>query len=262
MRKHYLLIVLLGGFAIALSVLGGLFALNHSLERKANVLGMDWGRYIENKIEKQNLFRPGHGADQPLSEIERRYVVRAFESVLSVGHIFQIDLYGVSCDCHIGLDAIEMANSPNFKLPAHHLEKNSSAHSHNVYHAEFRTFGGIPTDLAALNAMALANARTIEILRENAPSLPSTYAAIHHTVLTDGAPAYILRLMVNLERQNAQFSTLIFFGMATGGLILALGIGFPLWRLLHSMKTAREADARAAFLAKHDVLTGLHNRNS
>ncbi|MEM7471446.1 MAG: EAL domain-containing protein [Pseudomonadota bacterium] len=255
--------------ALGLGAFGGQLALRLGLEHKANVLGKDWAHYIETQLSDLGAV-PTDGTNRGATRAPTvAQMASVLTNVFAVGHIFQVDYFGLDCACHVKFDARALAEHQPTRPHTHNDDDDHHGMNQPVRHAQnggymakVPAFGNYPSNEMKLRALGLQNAHNIEILNADSPELPSTFASVHHTVSVGGNPAYILRVMVNLERQKTQFTTMIFGGMVISALIFLVGIGYPTWRLFKSMNAVQEADARAGYLATHDVLTGLQNRNS
>lgn len=84
----------------------------------------------------------------------------------------------------------------------------------------------------------------------------------YHRVQRGGDEKLVVRLVTDLKNIAARNQTI---GLVTSGIVLVLLLlvfGYPAARHIESLRARRKADAKAYFLAHHDVLTGLSNRNA
>lgn len=110
----------------------------------------------------------------------------------------------------------------------------------------------------------IARSHRHDIILHNAhgPNQPATFAEVYHPVSNGGQLSYILRVMVNLEQEAIRFSTTLYLGAAVVLALLMAAFAYPTAKYLNASKRQRESDQRARFLAHHDVMTNVSNRNA
>ncbi len=270
--------------ALGIGYLGAQNALEQALKREAQVQGMDWAHYIEEQLPHLDGYVRVDGVVDPYSHPTVDDFQGLLAGVFNVGHIFQIDYINIHCFCDISLTPEEVGLPPiNFGADdAHDHEHDHSAEKKNgnivtqkrlehVFtgtkkHKELPSTatgpGKFPIDRAFVANLAAQDSDEIRIIRGQDELLPDTFATVYHPVSSDGKAHYVLRVLVNLDEQGAQYSSVLITGISLSLLLLLAAVGFPTLRYVQIMDRRQEADRRAAYLANYDVLTKLHNRNN
>lgn len=85
---------------------------------------------------------------------------------------------------------------------------------------------------------------------------------VFHPVSWSGEVRYVLRVLVDMTHISASYSRIFYLGVLAVLLLLFLSFVFPAFKYVRTARSHRLLDTRAHFLANHDVLTGISNRNA
>lgn len=85
---------------------------------------------------------------------------------------------------------------------------------------------------------------------------------VYHPVSRDGEVLYVLRVLADLTQTSAGYVKVFYLSIFSILLLLLLSFAYPAIKYVRSARLHRLLDARAHFLANHDVLTGISNRNA
>lgn len=262
-------------------------AVNWALKSEARSLGMDWAHHIELRIPELAGMRDETGEIDPTKLPDAEEFHHLLADVVSVGHIYQFDFINSLCFCELSIGShITDPENPVLKFNDH------SGHDHEVSatttpaplstivrprflnhvlngtrqhpNPKAVSSGGsqFPVDREFVKQIIDSSSHSIFIRHDVDPNQPSTFAEVYHPVTNDGEVLYLLRVLVNLEDQAGTYTNFFRLGALLGLIILAAAAGYPALWYLETRKKQREADRRAHFLAHHDVLTNLHNRNN
>lgn len=252
--------------------------LERVMQREAYTQGTDWTHYIENQLFKlPGLHKPDGSFDpKQLPDVQRFREI--LTNVFEVGHVYQIDYVNLLCLCDISLSAPRMLvgqgsddhdhadhegsdhNTEKLKPRVlNHVLKSSKPHAPGL--SATAKIYKYPIDRALVTSAAKNVSDDVYIRTTNTPGFPKTFGEVFHPVTMDGEVVYVLRAMVDLEEEAAQYKSTIAIAFMFSALVLLFAIGYPARQYLRSLKRQQSADRRAKFLASHDVLTNLHNRN-
>ena len=280
--------VILGLMAICVVVghFAFTYAVDWALKGEARSLGKDWASHIETRIPELESMRDETGVVDPTKLPDAHEFQKLLADVTSVGHIYQFDFINSLCLCELSVGSF--LSDPDNPLP---LFVDHSGHDHtNPAHATSSPFQRrvkaelldhvlqnngfheeqklpteatyqLPVDRLLAREVMDGGADTIIIRRDFVINQPTTFAEVYHPVVTDGELLYLLRVLVNLEGQDKLYKEILFIGALSGLLLLSMAFGYPAIRYLKLQKKQREVDKRVHFLAHHDVLTNLYNRN-
>lgn len=87
-------------------------------------------------------------------------------------------------------------------------------------------------------------------------------AEIYSRLQRENGNKLVLRLLVDMDAFAERNSTIMYLASAAVLLLLILFFAYPATKHVENLRARRKSDANAHFLANHDVLTGLSNRNS
>lgn len=84
----------------------------------------------------------------------------------------------------------------------------------------------------------------------------------YHPVSWDGEVRYVLRVLLDMTHISASYFKNFYLSVLAVLLLLLVSFVFPAFKYVRTARSHRFLDARAHFLANHDVLTGVSNRNA
>jgi len=100
-------------------------------------------------------------------------------------------------------------------------------------------------------------------LPQNSTALSDhSVAEVYHRIQRGDETKLALRLLVDMEEPAKRNQAVMYVVGGTILLLLLLSFGYPAARHFENLRARRKSDAKAHFLAHHDVLTGLSNRNA
>lgn len=266
------------------------YAMRALLVQHAHSTGMDWAHHIEVRTPTLSALvdaAPDSELRESPSAVEFTKMVNG---MLSVGNIYQVDVINSDCYCEISLGSYTAKVSDRQNTIAHvHShgeEKPASAmsihanHPHSAgkapsQHAMEHVLGdGSPhagfeenenrfgIDREFVQEIAATERHDIILHNSELSTQPSKFAEVYHPVTKDGEVAYILRLLVDLDRQYASYWTTLYAGAAIIILLAGGAFCYPAAKYLKTSRKQKAADKQAHFLASHDIMTNANNRNS
>ncbi len=289
-------ILFAGCVAICLSYVGSQYLLKAALEREARLIGMDWARHIEKRLSSiSGIGQPSKGT--ALTILPEAETLRALVSdVFEIGHMYQFDFINVICRCHVSLNSANPDAGPEVDPHAHHDHPEAPNINDDEHQRltgtkpESQAVGSLPSGLwkhvvngkkphpnpksnpgnehqypvdRDLVTRILDRRAHHIIIRQNVdPSLPSTFAEVYHSVTNGTEVQYLMRVVVNLEEQARHYRQFMLIAVAISILILGVAVGYPTRKYVLAARHQRKANKRVEFLANHDVLTNLYNRNN
>jgi diguanylate cyclase (GGDEF)-like protein len=273
---------------LALCVVAGnlatTFAVDLALKREARSLGMDWALHIENQISDLDSMRGDDGRVDPTKLPDPEAFRRLLTDVTSVGHIYQFDFINSRCLCelsigshvpgsesttppiddHSGHDHAKLVG-PDLRAGRVAPEVLSHVLGNTGSHAEqklpLNSGLQLSVDRGLVRQIIDDGGSPIIIRRNVGLDQPNIFAEVYHPAASDGELLYLLRVLVDLEDQARNYTVFFRLGALLGLVLLALAFGYPAFLYFRSLSKQREADRRVHFLAHHDVLTNLKNRN-
>lgn len=264
------------------------------LEDEAKSTGMDWAHHIEARLPD---LMDVTAADQIPSQAGVPQVdefTSLISDILVVGNIYQIDFINPDCYCDasIGTYSEPLNKSPDHQHTTngnslnesqpHEFDRQASKIAVEVRHpsqdqlthvVKNRNSHGplgtstpdglkLPIDRSVAKSIVAGKRHDIIIRTDEPPNQPSVFAEVYYPIVSRGETIYLLRVLVDLQDQAARYKTLLYSGTLGILLLVVLSFGYPAKKYLTTSKRQKETDQRAHFLANHDVLTGISNRNS
>lgn len=285
-KKLFSIFIILGMLCVVAGHFATSYAVDWALKREAKSLGMDWAYHVENRIPELESMNNVTGVVDPTKLPDAEEFKKLLADVTSVGHIYQFDFINSLCLCElsIGSHITDPGRGAAFvdDHSGHDHAKPSFATSaqpkqgvkakvldhvlqNNGRHAQQKVFSEgafqLPVDRKRVRKIIDDKVSTIFIRRDGGINQPATFAEVYHPVVNNGEILYLLRVLVDLEDQNSLYTSFFYLGALSGLILLAIAFGYPAFWYLKLRKKQREADKRVHFLAHHDVLTNLHNRN-
>ena len=264
--------------AIGASVYGARYVLDHALHSEAQSRGMDWAHYVEEELASPAGHHGAHDGRLQIAPPTRAEFVDILEGVFAIGHIFQIDYINMFCNCDLSLVTSDVLSADGAPLPPerdtgfeyagqrfftfHQQDQTQPDPDHVAQAPPPNDVVRYPIDAEQTRLLATQDAHRILVHTDDTGTMPGTFAEVYLPVEIDGEPAYVLRVMVNLEAHAAKYKSLLLAGTAISLTILLFVVGYPIRRFLQSQKRQIKTDQRATFLANYDTLTGLPNRHN
>ncbi|MEM8542094.1 MAG: EAL domain-containing protein, partial [Pseudomonadota bacterium] len=275
---------------IVFTHLGIQYAMRILLVQHAHATGMDWAHHIEVRAPTLSTLvnsDPESDVRQAPSAVEFTEMV---SGMLSVGNIYQVDVINAECYCDISLGtyAAKVSDRQNTMASVHtHGEgKANSALSNHANHvhapknvlpqssidhvfsaesshqASEENENRYAIDRQFVQEIAATERHDIILHSSDLPNQPGKFAEVYHPVTENGEVAYILRLMVDLDRQYSNYNTTLYAGATIIILLVAGAFCYPAAKYLKTSRKQKAADKQAHFLANHDIMTNANNRNS
>lgn len=123
-------------------------------------------------------------------------------------------------------------------------------------------YGFQPVDRKIIQSIWMSEAHQVAIPRSGLVEGVGTVAEIYHRIQRDDQTKLVLRLLVDMDVMAKRNRAILYLASILILLLLFLSFGYPAIRHVQNLRVQREADEKAYFLANHDVLTGLANRNA
>lgn len=295
-KKFYFLFALAAVIFLISTFLGVQYILNNLLTQKSHTIGMSWAHHIETQIPKAGAIAGISEAKQAPSEQERAKLIKLIEGMFSIGNIYQIDL--INPDCHCNVTFGTFSDNRNVDAHNHHGQKtdlkaipkpqmidhsdhtstalsdaNSAKPPQNVEHqhsfernSSFKELSesdkSWPLDQAFINNLTVNSKHPIHIESSQSLHHPSTFGIVYHLVIADNKIKYVIRVLVDLEAAANRYSIALYGGAAFVFLLLLAVTIYPATKYIRTTEIQRKTDLRAYYLATHDVLTGIYNRNA
>ncbi len=295
-NKIKLTMLLLAAVAIFVGTLhfGTSTALHWLLKNEAKSTGTDWARHIEARLPELLGIDVASGSNGKIQVPTAKNFGSLASDILAVGNIYQIDFINPNCYCDASIgtylnppgksDGQPIKNEQNISRRgrSHEFdhqaskagvlhEQPSQAHfthvaSNHGYHAPMAASEAgdlkLPIDRGIAESIVASKKHDI-VIRTDAPAnQPSVFAEVFYPVISEGETVYLLRVLVDLQNQAVRYRNLLYSGTLGVLLLVILSFGYPAKKYLTTSKRQKETDRRAHFLANHDVLTGISNRNS
>lgn len=295
-----ILLISLLGFAAAIKISID-HAVEALLIEEAHDVGMDWAHLIDGRIQTLLSRSDEEQTNQLLNTEDVATLAEIANGIFSVGNIFQIDFINASCHCEAtfsrpmpstgGATTVEGGDGSHgdHEGHAHHedtLRGSMAAHSeHNqasenlgvsVLDSESEHFQHVFNSAAShmqMHEIAAQDNTTVReiietgiheiiIINQMDADPNMVVAKVYHPIFWGGEVRYVLRVLVDMTETSAGFVTVFHLSVATLLLLLFLSFAYPAYKYFRTARAHRLLDAQTHFLANHDVLTGVSNRNA
>lgn len=283
----FLIVLLFTGAFFAVTVPVGLnYSTNSLLASEAETTGMAWARHIETRLPKLPGAVYTNDHLDPTNIITQKKLLGLLTDVINSGEIFQVDIVNPYCLCEtsIGGYSPNQSDVPDdhphaIHAPSSHFTAGdvpirvSMDPEHTHDHAHIKN-AQVPSRDGAENYFVIPIDRTVTanmFQHEHQPTIvnngdgvsqPQKYAEVYHPVFSHGKPAYLLRILVNLDNKAATYKKLITNSLLIVLLLAVLSFIVPAMKYLSAAKKQKSADAKAHYLARTDILTKTANRNA
>lgn len=241
--------------------------LMHELQTGTN----SWSDFLAKRLEPnawlRELIEDDAGEDSEAALIEARgSIVEALDAVLHSGSIYQVDL--ISEDCYCAISVGSYANFVNgLELPDLGWKQRHAAAAQHIIggdndHAAVPGLGsqlGVDRRLAA-QALEI-NQPVWSVVRTPEPGQPAVFGQAYYPLQTAAGERYVLRLLLDLSGKAAFYGTLVWVAVGLTAVVFWGLTWLAARRARRDMDARVLSDARAHYLAEHDPLTGLLNRN-
>lgn len=302
MKKHYtqlisILLVSLLVFVIAIKT-GVDQAVEFLLVEETQDVGMDWAHLIDARINTLLDKKIGENPDQLLSPEDVETLKEISNGVFAVGNIYQIDFINASCHCEATFtrpdtnggnqDIGHGSHSEDSTKPDHVHDLRTSINAHSDHaspneasniaksvseegpfqhvlgssasHADMSA--EITQDETTIHEIIDTGAHRINIINQMIGDKQAVVGEVYHPVFWGGEIRYVLRVLVDITKTSAGYVKIFYLSIMTILSLLFLSFAYPAYKYVRSMRAHRLLDAQTHFLANHDVLTGVSNRNA
>jgi diguanylate cyclase (GGDEF)-like protein len=224
--RHVLLFALVLVALTTGAVLIARWSVDALMQRDAAAAGQIWARSIAANV--LDLEAVANGA--PLSESSRRFLERA----QTIGHVFRFRIFDATGRERLVADGGDIVMAGSERLAKH----NPAA------------------------ARALASGQPVVFAKEGQPpQRPLYYAEAYVPVVVDGRTVAVVEAYVDQTEQYRDFRAIFMRTAAALSVLALLAFGIPAAALYARTKEKQRADEQIRFLAGHDALTRLPNRN-
>ncbi len=122
--------------------------------------------------------------------------------------------------------------------------------------------GFLPIDSQRADTAGKPDVRSITFPPDASKTSTYLVAEVYHRLVRGDDTEIVSRMVVDMSEISTRNRTIGYFGGGTILVLLLLAFGYPTARHFENLRARRESDTKAHFLAHHDGLTGLSNRNA
>lgn len=285
-KSQSIIILALAALVFLASLISGVqYAKQKLLIQHANSTGMDWAHQIEAQLPSLSNIT----GQNPIPDANK--LTELVNGMLAVGNIYQIDVINPVCYCYISMGSYTGSQQKPDHVDARFIERKlaelttkshlygksniakkpskgeikhifASSSEHKAVNLSKDAELKLPLNQKTAQKIAKSLGHDIIIHHAVISNQPTTFAEVYHPVLADGKLSYMLRVLVNLEEENATYSLFLYGCTIFALLILIAAFGYPAIKYLKTSAKQKAANARAHHLATHDIMTNISNRNA
>lgn len=253
------------------------------LWKDANSIGMNWVHHMEAHLPSFMDHNAGQDPNEPGYASDADELEQFASDILSIKQIYQVDFINAE-----GQKVVSFGDFTASRRQARAIQSNSIApgttgksaqnpensamtvetHTHAAHNLQDHarspsdTMQSLPLD-HSLVAPILKQGLHETIIRRDSPAhQPKVFAEVYHPIQSGGQTICLLRVLVDLEARASLYRDIIIYGSLIFLIAVALLGAIPLRKFFQIRKGKFEADGKAHFLATHDLMTGLANRNA
>jgi diguanylate cyclase (GGDEF)-like protein len=230
-RSQSLRLYVLGLVAALALLIGGAWliaqqAINHLLFTDAVAAGHNWASYLALNIS--DLREIANGEKPSATSMD------FFQRAQQVGHVFRYKIFAPDGRLRLASDRLPEAGADDQNLAEHNTEAAS---------------------------FIAAGKPLVEVKEGQPPDRPPFFAEAYVPVRLDGKTIAIVEAYVDQTDKREEFRNAVATAGASLSLLTAIAFGLPAIALYRRTREKLRADAQIDFLAHHDAMTGLPNRN-
>jgi len=227
------------------------------LLKDANSMGLSWAHHMENHMPDLPHRADVSGEHDPTETHDHDDLASFANDILSIEDIYQVDF----------IDAHDHAVDSFGGFPVHGSSPSQyfateRDHPHGGSPSEAEDQWQLPLDSGLITQILQRGQNQIIIRRDAVPNQPTVFAEVYHPIRSDGGTIYLVRILLNLEARATRYRNTLITGSLILLIVVALFCTFPARQFLQIRKSKIESDGKARFLATHDLMTGLVNRNT
>lgn len=236
--------------------------LNLMLLESIRAPAANWATYIIREVGGAPALRPAGAPGTAADQLNRARIAGIISSALGTGTVSQIDLLRPECMCAVSLGrgtpglAEDTPDRPGASLD----QAIAGLFDGTVPMGQVAGFGDglVDLDPVALDDATREAHPTIELVMDE--DGVARHGAVTFVSRIDGQPTLVLRLLMSLSEVRA--SQKLLFGLASIVLtaVSSVVIGLAARAIYASRRAEAMSDEQAQFLAQHDPMTGLLNR--
>lgn len=252
------LVIILAAVAFVVSAYVGIDrTLNWLLLKDANSIGMNWVHHMENHLpESPHRIEPG-GQHDPVKAQDPGNLATFAMDILSIGNIYQVDF----------IDADDRRVDSFGGYPVHGLGHSKPSQtertiSHDGSASDLEDRWKLPLDSDLVTHILEQGQNQIVLRRDGPLHQPKVFAEVYHPIQLGADTICLVRVLLDLEARAAVYRNTLIISSLVLLLVVALVCTFPARTFLQIKKGKIEADGKAHFLATHDLMSGLFNRNA
>lgn len=221
-----------------------------ALRAEARDVGQHWSQFIQKQIATDQTdvsISPESNTCKGAPADQLRNLIFG---IVTTETIFQIDVIDPKCACFTSFGKTELTPSAFDVQPEVKVLKGSLGA--NL---------GFPIDWEAVGSVG-NNLEQRILLRENMGDIyPQTFVEFYSVINGNNGSIQVLRQLINRTEQRAHYSMLFLLGAMTLVALFSAAFYLPVRKYFVKSKIQKESDIQSRYLAHHDMLTGLLNRN-